>query len=115
MVVLKVEDNGIGITPGRLAEHQSLGLLGMRERVAVLAARFNLTEQPAEGLSLWCGYRSLEQTPGKSIVDEHAMLRLREGRGSDRSAFELRLAYLVKRRSRLDKRGRALLCTTVFH
>ena len=36
VIVLQVEDNGVGISPTRLAERPSLGLLGMRERAAAL-------------------------------------------------------------------------------
>jgi PAS domain S-box-containing protein len=35
-VILEVQDNGRGIRPGELADPKSLGLLGMRERAAVL-------------------------------------------------------------------------------
>ena len=35
-VVLQVEDNGRGIRPEALTDKKSLGLLGMRERAAVL-------------------------------------------------------------------------------
>jgi signal transduction histidine kinase len=34
-VVLEVEDDGVGISAEGLAERRFLGLLGMRERVAV--------------------------------------------------------------------------------
>jgi len=49
-VVLEVEDDGVGISPARLAERRSLGLLGMRDRVAFFGGEINLRGCPAKVL-----------------------------------------------------------------
>lgn len=51
-VVLEVEDNGVGISPSRLAERQSLGLLGMRERVAVFGGEIEFAGVPGQGTTV---------------------------------------------------------------
>ena len=45
-VVLEVEDNGRGITPEALSSPKSLGLLGMKERAAVLGGE--VTVEPGQ-------------------------------------------------------------------
>jgi two-component system sensor kinase len=51
-VVLEVEDNGVGISPGLIAERRSLGLLGMRERVAVFGGAIELSGVPGQGTAV---------------------------------------------------------------
>jgi PAS domain S-box-containing protein len=48
-VVLVVEDNGKGISPEALASPKSLGLLGMKERAAVLGGEFVAEPAPERG------------------------------------------------------------------
>jgi PAS domain S-box-containing protein len=48
-VVLEIEDDGVGISPERLAERHSLGLLGMRERVAVFGGEIEFSGVPGQG------------------------------------------------------------------
>ena len=51
-VVLEVEDDGVGISPARLAERRSLGLLGMRERVAVFGGEIEFAGVPGQGTAV---------------------------------------------------------------
>jgi PAS domain S-box-containing protein len=48
-VVLEIEDDGVGISSSRLAERHSLGLLGMRERVAVFGGEIEFSGVPGQG------------------------------------------------------------------
>ena len=48
-VVLEIEDDGIGISPERVAERHSLGLMGMRERVAVFGGGIEFSGVPGQG------------------------------------------------------------------
>ncbi|MBV8140370.1 MAG: PAS domain S-box protein, partial [Deltaproteobacteria bacterium] len=51
-VVLEIEDDGVGISPARLAERHSLGLLGMRERVAVFGGEIEFAGMPGQGTAV---------------------------------------------------------------
>jgi signal transduction histidine kinase len=51
-LTLRVSDNGRGIHPAELADPQSLGLLGMRERVMLLAGEFKLDSAPGQGTTI---------------------------------------------------------------
>src|SRR5262249_50293949 len=42
-ILLKVSDNGRGITPAEISNSSSMGLLGMRERAALLGGRFQIS------------------------------------------------------------------------
>jgi PAS domain S-box-containing protein len=48
-VILEVQDNGRGITPGEMAKRSSLGLLGMRERVLSLGGTMEIEGRPGAG------------------------------------------------------------------
>lgn len=48
-LVLEVKDNGRGITKEQLSNVKSLGLLGMRERAALLGGEVNITGAPKRG------------------------------------------------------------------
>ena len=48
-LVLRVKDNGRGISQHELAGARSLGLLGMRERVRLLAGELNIQGAPGQG------------------------------------------------------------------
>lgn len=51
-VVLRVEDNGRGIAPQDLAGGRSLGLVGMRERVRLLAGELTIDGAPGQGTTV---------------------------------------------------------------
>jgi signal transduction histidine kinase len=51
-VTLEVRDNGRGIREGKLREGGSLGILGMRERVALLGGDLTITSSPGNGTSV---------------------------------------------------------------
>jgi signal transduction histidine kinase len=48
-LVLEVRDNGRGITPGQISNFKSIGLLGMRERAALLGGAVRISGTPREG------------------------------------------------------------------
>jgi signal transduction histidine kinase len=48
-VMLEVDDDGIGIQAGDIANPTSLGLLGMRERVAILGGQINFGPNEPRG------------------------------------------------------------------
>ena len=48
-LVLEVSDNGRGITRKQISSARSLGILGVRERVLLLAGRFNIHGAPGKG------------------------------------------------------------------
>lgn len=48
-IVLKVQDNGIGIPPDKIKSRQSLGLLGIRERLLAWNGTLNIESQPGKG------------------------------------------------------------------
>jgi PAS domain S-box-containing protein len=48
-VILEIEDNGKGISKKAASSLQSLGFLGMRERVAIFGGRFTVTGTPRKG------------------------------------------------------------------
>jgi PAS domain S-box-containing protein len=51
-LVLQVQDNGRGISPKALQQTQSLGLVGMRERVNLLGGELNIAGEPGKGTTL---------------------------------------------------------------
>jgi PAS domain S-box-containing protein len=52
MVVLEVEDNGIGIAPATLGQSKALGLLGMRERAAMFGGHVEIAGIPGKGTTV---------------------------------------------------------------
>jgi len=52
MVVLEVEDNGIGIAPATLGQGKALGLLGMRERAAIFGGHVEIAGNPGKGTTV---------------------------------------------------------------
>ncbi|MBV8226968.1 MAG: PAS domain S-box protein, partial [Verrucomicrobia bacterium] len=52
VLVLEVEDDGVGISPAKLAQQHSLGLLGMRERVAVFGGEIEFAGSPGKGTTV---------------------------------------------------------------
>jgi PAS domain S-box-containing protein len=51
-IVLGIEDDGVGILSAQLANSQSLGLLGMRERVAVFDGEIEFSGVPGQGTAV---------------------------------------------------------------
>src|SRR6516162_9318264 len=51
-VVLEVEDDGVGFSPERIAERRSLGLLGMRERVAAFGGEIEFAGVRGQGTAV---------------------------------------------------------------
>jgi len=48
-LILRIEDNGRGITDEQLADPKSLGLAGMRERATVVGGEFKIAAAPGRG------------------------------------------------------------------
>ena len=53
-LVLVVSDDGKGIRADQVASHESLGLIGMRERAGVLGGEVQIQPGPEAGRSLVC-------------------------------------------------------------
>ena len=51
-LILEVKDNGRGITPAEIANTKSIGLLGMRERAALLGGKVSLTGARRKGTTV---------------------------------------------------------------
>jgi signal transduction histidine kinase len=51
-ISLTVKDNGRGITEEEIKRHGSLGLLGMKERIAILGGVLDVKGQPGQGTTL---------------------------------------------------------------
>jgi len=51
-LVLRIRDNGQGFDPADPSLSKSLGLLGMRERAAMLGGQVNISSAPGEGTSV---------------------------------------------------------------
>jgi len=61
ILILKVEDNGVGIKDDQ-GTH-SLGLLGIRERVGILGGDFTILGEPGKGTTALVRYRRWEREP----------------------------------------------------
>jgi len=48
-LIVEVRDNGIGIMEGRISDSNSLGLIGIRERVLLLGGQAVIIGKPGEG------------------------------------------------------------------
>ncbi len=51
-LLLEISDNGRGMSRGHVHSRQSLGLLGMRERAALIDGTVDITSQPGQGTTL---------------------------------------------------------------
>jgi signal transduction histidine kinase len=52
MVVLEVEDNGVGIASDAVSQPQALGLLGMRERAAIFGGHVEISGIHGKGTTV---------------------------------------------------------------
>ncbi|HEX9714585.1 MAG TPA: ATP-binding protein, partial [Desulfurivibrionaceae bacterium] len=61
-LVLLIRDNGRGFDPANSSSSKSLGLLGMRERAAILGGRVEISSAPGKGtrVTAWIPLRSSE-------------------------------------------------------
>ena len=50
--ILRVEDNGVGITPDEASNPRSLGILGMRERAQVWGGHLDIQGNPQKGTTV---------------------------------------------------------------
>jgi PAS domain S-box-containing protein len=63
-LVLRIRDNGRGFDPADPSSSKSLGLLGMRERAAILGGQVNISSAPGKGTSVtaWIPLRSPQES-----------------------------------------------------
>lgn len=52
VIELEIRDNGKGFDPEKLAESESFGLLGMRERAISIGGELNVTSSPGQGTAV---------------------------------------------------------------
>jgi PAS domain S-box-containing protein len=61
-VILVVEDDGVGFDPGENeVRERGIGLLGMRERAALIGAAFQLESKPGDGTSVFVRHKLSEK------------------------------------------------------
>jgi len=51
-LILRIHDNGCGISPAALSSDRSIGLVGMRERALLLAGAFDIRSHPRTGTTV---------------------------------------------------------------
>jgi signal transduction histidine kinase len=63
-LVLRIRDNGRGFDPASPALSKSLGLMGMRERAAILGGEVNISSAPGKGTAVtaWIPLLSPEES-----------------------------------------------------
>ena len=63
-LVLRIHDNGRGFDPASPSRSGSLGLLGMRERAAMLGGEVSISSAPEEGTTVtaWMPLRSADKS-----------------------------------------------------
>ncbi|HXP60719.1 MAG TPA: ATP-binding protein, partial [Dongiaceae bacterium] len=72
-LILSVHDDGRGITNAELTSPQSLGLLGMKERAALLGGEIHFHRRPGGGTTVTV------RLPLKNPNNAHSVHRSREG------------------------------------
>lgn len=55
MIILKIQDNGIGFDPQEIIEKGGFGLRTMREKTEKMGGRLEIKAKPGEGTNL-CAY-----------------------------------------------------------
>lgn len=76
-LILDVVDNGRGITDQEIADPKSLGLLGMRERAALLGGEVRIVGLPGEGTTVKAEIslkRPVGTAPGGAVAEKAASL-----------------------------------------
>ncbi len=66
--VLRISDNGRGITPQQIADARSLGLLGIRERAELLGGSVIIEGRPGEGTSVTAMLPLAKEDQGRASV-----------------------------------------------
>jgi signal transduction histidine kinase len=57
-VILVIEDDGVGFDPSDAdVDARGVGLLGMRERAALIGAEFQLESKPGDGTSIFVRHK----------------------------------------------------------
>lgn len=51
-IMMSIEDNGKGFDKEKAAEKKTLGILGMRERTAMMGGEYNITSTPGQGTTV---------------------------------------------------------------
>ena len=51
-LTISIEDNGKGITEAQIRDVKSLGIVGMKERIARIGGEFNIFSEPDKGTRL---------------------------------------------------------------
>jgi len=51
-LAISIEDNGKGITEAQITDVKSLGIVGMKERIARIGGEFNIFSEPDKGTRL---------------------------------------------------------------
>ena len=74
---LAVRDNGIGFDPDRKQSRPSLGLAGMRQRLALVDGELLIDSTPGGGTSMWLGRHGNQRRgscPRVLLADDHRMM-----------------------------------------
>src|SRR6267378_192892 len=80
-ITLQVSDNGRGITPSEISNSTSMGLLGMRERAALLGGRFKISRAPkSQGTRVTVSIPLQRKTGNKQPDHENSFSRRPRGR-----------------------------------
>jgi signal transduction histidine kinase len=78
-LMLEVKDNGRGISEAEINNTQSIGLLGMRERAALLGGEVVITGEPGQGTTVTV---RIPLAQGKAPAAEHENTNRRRPRSS---------------------------------
>lgn len=70
-LVLEVSDNGIGISPAHIYNRKSLGLLGIRERAALLGGEVHWEGKPGQGTKVTVRIPCPTNAPAAKHSDSH--------------------------------------------
>lgn len=74
-LILEVKDNGCGITREQISNIKSIGLLGMRERAALLGGEVNISGQPKKGTKVVVSIPQVARSRSKKRHHENSYSR----------------------------------------